>query len=306
MTRVLKPCGTKAAYNRHLRWGEEPCEPCVEANRAYNRAHHRAEEAQGESMPWTDAEIGFLQDHLDWKSPRIAEELGRSPGAVRQAKRKLRDGSLGAGRTFWSEDEIDFVRRTPNLTTEQVAHHLGRPFGGVAGIRKRLAKDEGVDFGNNQKSPHNIGPRRLLAKTCIGCGLLLEASWFNSSNDKSRGRKWKTQCARCLYKSDQAAHPDRPSKSKRDGGKSARAARERLQTITRERATRHREPWLEADHEVLRDASLTTFEKALSLGRTYLATHSAVSNNGYTSRVGKGDPMKGVWVIDNPNTEVAA
>lgn len=30
--RALKPCGTPAAYTRHLRKGEEPCEPCRTAN----------------------------------------------------------------------------------------------------------------------------------------------------------------------------------------------------------------------------------------------------------------------------------
>jgi hypothetical protein len=28
---VLQPCGTEAAYRRHLKYGEEPCEPCREA-----------------------------------------------------------------------------------------------------------------------------------------------------------------------------------------------------------------------------------------------------------------------------------
>ena len=35
--KVKQPCGTVAAYRRHLRAGERPCEPCAEANRAANR-----------------------------------------------------------------------------------------------------------------------------------------------------------------------------------------------------------------------------------------------------------------------------
>jgi hypothetical protein len=31
--RVLEPCGTTAAYKRHLRKGEAPCGPCQDANR---------------------------------------------------------------------------------------------------------------------------------------------------------------------------------------------------------------------------------------------------------------------------------
>lgn len=258
------------------------------------------------ARPWTDDEIGFLQDHADWTAAQIAEELGRTRHSVRGARAQLRAGRLGAGRSFWSDEEIDFVRRTPNLTTERVARELGRTFDGVAGVRQRLGREEGVDFGSgNGKNPHNVGPRRLLAKTCLGCGLLLDASWYSSS--KQRGLKWRSRCQRCMNQDDQVRRPDRPSKSLRDGGASAKAARDRLQAMTLERATRHREPWVDSDHDVLRDSTLTTFEKAIQLGRTYLATHSAVSANGYTSRVGKGDPMKGVWVIDNPNiTEVGA
>ena len=61
MTRP-QPCGTPAAYQRHIRRGEKPCEPCREAWRAYiasqrsgnehmraegrknTRAHHRAKQ----------------------------------------------------------------------------------------------------------------------------------------------------------------------------------------------------------------------------------------------------------------------
>lgn len=39
MARKLKPCGTYAAYARHLKHGERPCEPCTLANRErYNSA----------------------------------------------------------------------------------------------------------------------------------------------------------------------------------------------------------------------------------------------------------------------------
>lgn len=37
MSRSLKPCGTPAAYRRHLRWGQEPCESCLEAEATRTR-----------------------------------------------------------------------------------------------------------------------------------------------------------------------------------------------------------------------------------------------------------------------------
>lgn len=42
MNRVLKPCGTRAAYMRHLRNQQVPCPKCAAANQAYGRAY-RAE-----------------------------------------------------------------------------------------------------------------------------------------------------------------------------------------------------------------------------------------------------------------------
>lgn len=38
MARKLKPCGTPAAFRRHRYHNEEPCEACLEAYRAHNRA----------------------------------------------------------------------------------------------------------------------------------------------------------------------------------------------------------------------------------------------------------------------------
>lgn len=38
MTRALKPCGTTAAYRRHLRAGEAPCDACRAANAAAKKS----------------------------------------------------------------------------------------------------------------------------------------------------------------------------------------------------------------------------------------------------------------------------
>lgn len=50
--RDLRPCGTEAAYRRHRRYHEMPCEPCYLAHAAYvrntrpSRAKARLEEAR--------------------------------------------------------------------------------------------------------------------------------------------------------------------------------------------------------------------------------------------------------------------
>lgn len=39
MSRALAPCGTGAAYNRHIRRGEPPCDACREANTERGRVY---------------------------------------------------------------------------------------------------------------------------------------------------------------------------------------------------------------------------------------------------------------------------
>ena len=51
----LKPCGTRAAYDRHKHAGEEPCEPCKQAFNEYHRAKRerakqRAEQRDNRQM----------------------------------------------------------------------------------------------------------------------------------------------------------------------------------------------------------------------------------------------------------------
>lgn len=48
--RERKPCGTRAAYQRHLTWGEEPCDACRAANNEVARAE-RARNAAKRAKP---------------------------------------------------------------------------------------------------------------------------------------------------------------------------------------------------------------------------------------------------------------
>lgn len=252
--------------------------------------------------PWTDDEMGYLQGLAHLSARAAGEVLGRSAQSVQHKRRDLANG-WSPIRQRVSDDELDIVRSTPHMTAEQVAKSLGTATSRIVRMRSHLRATEGMAFGEHgsHKSPHEVGTRRLLAKTCLGCGLLLDGSWFSWSNDgQGNPKNWKPRCNRC-HSQAAVKHKDHKSGYQKDGGKSARATFAKLQAFTLERATRHREPWIDSDHIVLRDPDLTAFEKALRLGRSIAATYRAVSANGYTSRVGRGDPMKGVWVIDNPN-----
>lgn len=239
----------------------------------------------GRHRPWTDEELGLVESS-PLSATQLSFEIGRSPGAISQMRLRLRRGNPPDTARAFSDDDLDLMRATPHLTVQQVADVLGRSYDVTKHRRQQMARDEGIDFGGRgaNKSPHRIGKRRLLARTCFNCGLLLDGSWFWRN---SHG--WHSACARCFKQSEKPMDRDRG-----DGGR-------RLQELSLPHARKHGQEWVESDHGVLADETLTVFEKAVRLQRTYFATHSAISKNGYRSKVGRGDPVEGRWVIDNPN-----
>lgn len=74
MTQVA-PCGTLAAYRRHLRHGEPTCEPCREANRRHRREHEqrkRANRATARTSSETTPDVRGAQGAADRPTPRLA------------------------------------------------------------------------------------------------------------------------------------------------------------------------------------------------------------------------------------------
>lgn len=202
----------------------------------------------------------------------------------------------------WTDEEMEMIRRTRNLTAKEVMRHLDRSWNCIRDMRAQLAHDEGISFEKlpHANDPNCVGNRRLIAKTCLGCGLLLEAKWFTETKS---GARWTSRCTRCSTSVPCKKEYNRKYRTENRAQVQdwARKQREVMQALTRPRASRHGFPWLDEDHNVLRDSTLTVFEKAIQLGRTYAATATAITANGYTSRVGKGDPVEGAWHINNPN-----
>ncbi len=60
MKRQLAPCGTQAAYQRHIRNGEVPCEPCAAAERHRTRLRYQPKRKTGSAR--TDALFRELLD----------------------------------------------------------------------------------------------------------------------------------------------------------------------------------------------------------------------------------------------------
>lgn len=45
----IQPCGSLGGYHRHTKAGEEPCDPCREANRRYMQAYRQRNPARHEA-----------------------------------------------------------------------------------------------------------------------------------------------------------------------------------------------------------------------------------------------------------------
>lgn len=250
----------------------------------------------GSKPAWTDADMGVIADTMDVPADEVAEMVGRSAKAVRHKRAQILAGWTPR-REAWSEGDLDFLRSTPHLSAAEVGRQIGRTEAAVAKRRTILTANEGLSF-YDRSDPFCIARRPLVAKTCTGCGLLLDASWFGRN---CRGG-WPTQCIRCRVDPAQAKAAAARWEAKNER---SREAVERLQSITTERATRNGEPWLEADMATLADPDLTNFEKAIRLGRTYKATVTAVSKNGFASKVGRGDPAQVQWIIRGGYSEAS-
>lgn len=247
---------------------------------------------------WTDQELGVIADTLNEPAALVADFLGRSSKAVHGMRVRVRKG-WAPRKLGWTADDDAVLRATSDLPMEAVATLLMRSVTAVSQRRSLL----GITFTGaswQQRSPHNTRGRRLLAATCNTCGLLLDAAWFNCEKSGPRRGYWRSKCTRCIG----TGRDDQPARSRNYYTKTrptrleaARRLHERKQALTRQHATRHREPYTEADHKVLADPGLTLLDKALRLGRTYDAISNQVSSHGYTSLVGLGDPANGQWQI---------
>lgn len=254
---------------------------------------------------WTTAELNFIDAHPDMSKADLADALLREPWEITSAVGMLRSKKQSEP---WTIEEDAFLLATRHLTARQVAAQVGRTYDAVTSRRKILSKLRDVDFGYGAllASPTHIGARPLIAKTCPKCGLLLASEWFAFRPARgTRAAHWRVGCKKCVSGSNYRSTKDGVNNYKGSGRYRSKTAesRQRLQDITISRASRSREVWLEADHEVLRDPDLTLLEKALKLGRTYNATACACSRSGYKSHVGLGSAERDQWYIDNPNAK---
>lgn len=97
MARQLKPCGTPAAYRRHLRHDEEPCEKCKRAARDEKRLQRSELKVDETAMAVEDLperprlgelrwQAELLRKAIDWAA---ANHLARLPGLMKERRDTL-------------------------------------------------------------------------------------------------------------------------------------------------------------------------------------------------------------------------
>ena len=105
MARALKPCGTVAAYRRHRKNNEEPCDPCREANATVQRERRDAKKAEKNKR--------FADEFRDVKARMESDTpLGSSRLSDLERQRVL---VLGALEGITAADEIKSI---PQLSKE--------------------------------------------------------------------------------------------------------------------------------------------------------------------------------------------
>lgn len=244
---------------------------------------------------WTDEEIGFLESAVGMSANDVAAALGRSIQSVRGKRHQIRSG-WSRRREPWTSEEDELLRTTK--TAAEIAELLpGRTAKAVNKRRFDLGIRVGIAI---TRDPSALGARRLLAKTCLICGQLMDsgAFYFDVKN-----RKWSSRCRWCAKQdpADRAYAKDVRARARNNT--KARQWRSTAQAITLRNAEKNREPWTEADDAVLRNPDMSTIEKALLLRRTYSAVGHQLHERGYKFGARLGDPATHHWSIENPNVD---
>lgn len=109
-------------------------------HRAYikglRKSDRHPEKSKTKWVPWTEAEISFLMDHIDdMTDEEIAEKLGRKTRSVqnkiyslKKQQKKQKDSTVKYRMiNKWSDEDLEFlVAHLNDMSSEEIAEHLSR------------------------------------------------------------------------------------------------------------------------------------------------------------------------------------
>jgi hypothetical protein len=232
---------------------------------------------------WTDDELGLLAD-ASLTNRQLGQMIGRPTSQVRDRRRRLERGQV-AGRDLWTDSEKDTLRDTLHLTDRETQELI--PWRTVEAIQTQRCN---MGLIKGIKNAQKVGRRTLIAKTCAGCGELLDGAHFPYYRVGPHNK-----CKTCLGARKRSSQEKAAVKARSD----------RLQAASIPTATKHGDLWTEADVAVLLDPDLTPFEVAVRLRRTYYGVLTALDRYG-PERPSPSDIKDGRrWTISAPNAEQA-
>lgn len=267
--------------------------------------------------PWTDEELGFLQSPpRGWTNADIAECLGRTTATVRGYRRRLREGWSPRTDLYYTDDFLEAVAASFDRVIREVADELDCSPDRIKRARRflrdtgRLSQDTKQRWVRPQR-PYEVGDRTLLAKTCVGCGLLWGGAHFpftRASSERGSGA-YGDMCYRCKNARfrDGKHFESRTAAAQAAHVTAMEKATEALATEAIPYRSNHRQPWTESDVALLRRRDLTMPEIAAQLGRSWSAAWSACNSYGiYRPRERATQLPTGEWRIEFPDLGVAS
>ena len=237
----------------------------------------------------------------DCERLRMGRQLWCNPHYQRFKRNKNVDadapiGKLSSNRhrmDLWSQQEDYFILDNPELTAAEAGIVLKRTKRAVSARRHVMRRQEDVSYVFPHKNPHRhipsaVGKRRLVARTCVACGILYDASWFLRRKTKNT---YNQQCRSCANRSTS----ETPVRSHRNNS-------ETLAIIAKARAVRSGSEWTTRDMEVVSDPDMSLFMMAIRTQRTIPAVSTRRVTHGLSNSMPRlGDPTEARWVISWPD-----
>lgn len=192
-------------------------------------------------------------------------------------------------------DLAALVELSTTCSDAQIAEYLDRSVRSVSQRLFKLRQTEGMDLrarrGYVACFPWAVpGDMPLLARTCVRCGNLRDATYFARLPQPGGSRCWSTTCYLCLR---QKASANRKPQD--------RTVDRRLQEATACTAHHHRQPYVSADYEVLADRDKSDLQVAMELGRTFIAVRHKRTEMGFYNGPKRKDLPDTHWLIHFPN-----
>lgn len=177
----------------------------------------------------------------------------------------------------WTKEEVSIALRE-DISTADKMKLLGVSAKAISRVRSRVNKGDVIG-----DVRFNAIGRTVLAKTCVRCGLLMDGKSFYEG--KRNGLTYLVPYCRWCH--------DKHGK-RLDQVDSRHVKNQEISCLT---ADRKGYPYLQSDHDIASDMSMTVMQKAIAARRTYEGMRTFLFKYGYSHQI-LGDKTESQWRIE--------